>query len=512
VGEVASHTPAATKLGSYEILGRLARGGMAEVFLARVVGPRGFEKLVVIKKILPRYARTPSFVRLFIEEAKIAASLDHPNVAQVHDLGSVDGNYFFVMEYVHGQNVRTLLHRTALAEKQFPIDHAVMIGRCVAAALHHAHERCGPNGRLLGIVHRDVSPSNIQISYDGAIKLVDFGVAKVASKSVQTRTGVLKGKISYLSPEQAKGEPIDRRSDVFALGIVLWEMVTTQRLFRGENDLATLQSIIHARPPPPSKSRPECSLDFERVILKALAADPVARYQTAHELELALEEVAWEQRLRQSPSALRTQMHELFDAEIAAWKEAQSTGGTSSSHVTAMIAVGTITRAANVDTGEHDADLDETAGGETVDGETDGETMDGDVGNETVVEDRSHQGLDFVPSQMEYADEVYGVIEEPEEPDVATSQVAVAPAVMLRPPPRVAQPIPSAIAEPVSQRIPSVMEPFASPFPVAPMEWRPQSDDVAIPERPALNVKPLVIAAILLLLFVMALAVAMATG
>ncbi|MEO6776966.1 MAG: protein kinase [Kofleriaceae bacterium] len=325
--------PEATRLGSYEILRKLARGGMAELFLARTLGPEGFEKLIVLKKILPNFAENPRFVRLFLDEARLAATLDHPHIAHVYDMGKVDGHYFFTMEYIHGQDVRATLRRTARFEQKFPIDHAVLIVHAIAAALHYAHERRKPDGSLLDIVHRDVSPSNVLISYDGAIKLVDFGVAKAATSSVKTRTGTLKGKIAYMSPEQAKGATVDRRSDVFALGIVLWELITTQRLFKGDNDLATIQLIINSRPQPPRELRPECPEELERITLKALSNDPDTRYQTAEELQLDLEELARELRLKQSSIALRSHMQELFAEEIQAWNHAQASGVTLMDHV-----------------------------------------------------------------------------------------------------------------------------------------------------------------------------------
>jgi serine/threonine protein kinase len=306
---------------------------MAELFLARTNGPEGFEKLVVLKKILPNFAENPKFVRLFLDEAKLAATLDHPHIAHVYDMGKVDGNYFFTMEYIHGQDVRATLRRTARLDQKLPIDHAVQIGHATASALHYAHERRKPDGSLLDIVHRDVSPSNILISYDGAIKLVDFGVAKAATSSVKTRTGTLKGKIAYMSPEQAKGGMVDRRSDVFSLGIVLWETITTQRLFKGDNDLATIQLIINSKPQPPRELRPEISPELERIILKALATDPETRYQTAEELQLDLEELTREEKLKQSSIALRAHMQDLFADEIRAWKSAQASGVTLTDHV-----------------------------------------------------------------------------------------------------------------------------------------------------------------------------------
>jgi serine/threonine protein kinase len=306
---------------------------MAELFLARTNGPEGFEKLVVLKKILPHFAENPKFVRLFLDEAKLAATLDHPHIAHVYDMGKVDGHYFFTMEYIHGQDVRATLRRTARLDQKLPIDHAVQIVHATASALHYAHERRKPDGSLLDIVHRDVSPSNILISYDGAIKLVDFGVAKAATSSVKTRTGTLKGKIAYMSPEQAKGGTVDRRSDVFSLGIVLWETVTTQRLFKGDNDLATIQLIINSKPQPPRELRPEISPELERIILKALDTDPETRYQTAEELQVDLEELTREEKLKQSSIALRAHMQDLFADEIKAWKSAQASGVTLTDHV-----------------------------------------------------------------------------------------------------------------------------------------------------------------------------------
>jgi len=299
---------------------------MAEIFLARTRGPSGFEKLVVLKKILPKYAGKDRFVQLFLEEAKLAASLDHPNIAQVYDIGMIDGSYFFTMEYLHGQDVRSILHRTWRTGERFPIEHAVQITRHVASALHFAHEKQREGGSLLGIVHRDVSPSNIIVTYDGATKLLDFGVAKTTASTVKTRTGALKGKIAYMSPEQARGAPLDRRSDIFSLGIVLWEMVTTQRLYRGENDLATLQLIINQPARSPREVRPDCPPELERIVMRALADDLRARYATADQLVTDLDELAREHKLKQSSNALAATMNQLFAPELAAWREARAMG------------------------------------------------------------------------------------------------------------------------------------------------------------------------------------------
>jgi serine/threonine protein kinase len=333
-----------TRLGSYEIMRKLARGGMAELFLAR--GPEG---LVVLKKILPRHADNPRLMQLFLDEARLAGSLDHPNIVRTFGAGQHGGTTFFAMEYLHGQDVRTILHRAWTYGEQMPVEHAVHIASHVAAALHYAHDRCGSDGKLLEIVHRDVSPSNIFVSYAGAVKLVDFGVAKAATSSVKTRAGALKGKISYMSPEQAKGSAIDRRSDIFSLGIVLWEMITTQRLFRGENDLQTLQLIINQPPRPPSELQPACTPELDRIVLRALAQAPAARYQTAAELLRDLEEAARAQELASSGEAARSgttserearaeglagYVAHLFSPEVRSWEDAKAAGVTLAQHLT----------------------------------------------------------------------------------------------------------------------------------------------------------------------------------
>src|SRR6185436_7162337 len=242
------HGVITTRLGSYEIIRTLAQGGMAQLFLARAVGPEGFEKIVVLKRILPHHAEDPKLVRSFLDEAKLVATLDHPHFAHVYDMGTLDGSYFFTMEYVHGPDVHAILKRCRRAGQPLAIEHAVLIARDVASALHYAHERRGADGARLHIVHRDVSPSNIIVSYDGVPKLVDFGIAKAARNPLRTQTGTLKGKISYMSPEQARGLRLDRRSDVFSLGVVLWELIADSALHKGTNDLAVLDRIMHEAP------------------------------------------------------------------------------------------------------------------------------------------------------------------------------------------------------------------------------------------------------------------------
>ena len=331
-----------TRLGSYEIVRKLARGGMADLFLARTV-TNTFERLVVLKKILPKFAANPRYVQLFLDEAKLAAGLNHKNIVQVFDIGNHGADSFFAMEFLHGQDVRTVLHRTWRLNEKMPIKHAIHIASQVAAALHFAHEKRRPDGSLLNIVHRDVSPSNVIVTYDGSVKLLDFGVAKAATSTIKTRTGTLKGKISYMSPEQAKGASVDRRSDIFSLGIVLWEMITTTRLFRGENDLATLQLIINQPPKKPSEVNPECPKELERIVLRALSQDPATRYQTAHELAIELEDLVRQLQLMQSTTALSLYMATLFRQEIASWHEAKAAGVELSEHLTSATGAAELT-------------------------------------------------------------------------------------------------------------------------------------------------------------------------
>lgn len=358
------YKPATTRLGAYEILRPLAKGGMAELFLARAVGLEGFEKLVVLKRVLPHYAENPRFVRSFLDEAKLVAGFDHPHIAHVHDMGKIDGSYFFTMEFVHGVDLRTILRRCVRDGEKLPIAIAMLIARNIASALHYAHERRGPHGRLLDVVHRDVSPSNIIVSYDGAPKLIDFGIAKAANSSIKTETGALKGKISYMSPEQAKGAPVDRRTDIFALGIVLWEMTATRRLYKSDNEMATIQRIIYEPPPSPRTSRPDCPPGLERIVMRALALDATARYQTARELESDLEELALELRLKQSSIELGNFMHRMFADELRAWNLSLSAAAT----VTDAIAVHPADDATDIDSID---DIDGLFLGGTADDEDD---------------------------------------------------------------------------------------------------------------------------------------------
>ncbi len=299
-------------------------GGMAEIFLAKGANNAGVERYVVLKRVLRHRADDANFVRMFLDEARLASQLQHPNIAQVYDIGKLGDSYFFTMEYVHGETVRTLLQRTHGLRRQIPLSAVLAIIAGSAAGLHHAHERKGYDGKPLGIVHRDVSPSNLMISYEGTVKVVDFGVAKAEHRSAVTQAGTVKGKLSYMSPEQCKGGDVDRRSDLFSLGILMWEMLTTERLFRRVSDFETMQAIVSDQLQPPSTLRPDLPPEVDAIVMKLLAKSPADRYQTADELNEAIEAVAVRTGSTISAASLGRYMRELFGQRPEPWIELQS--------------------------------------------------------------------------------------------------------------------------------------------------------------------------------------------
>jgi serine/threonine protein kinase len=312
---------------------RLAVGGMAEIFLARTTAMHGFEKMVVLKRMLPQYAESGDFIRMFLDEARLAATLAHPNIAQVYDIGEHEGQCFFTMEYVAGQDLRKVQH-AARASIGLPLEHVVNIVIGVASGLHYAHEQVDRVGRPLGLVHRDVSPSNIIVTYSGGVKLVDFGIAKASTAQVATAVGTLKGKIPYMSPEQCRGAKLDRRSDIFSLGTVLWELSTGSRLFRGENEFAMLNRIANGDVPLPSTRRSNYPEDLEAIVMRALEGDREHRYATAQDLQIALEEFAREHKLSVSSAKLARFMGHLFAEEIERQKKMLLAAAASKSTVT----------------------------------------------------------------------------------------------------------------------------------------------------------------------------------
>lgn len=314
------------KIGRYEVLGQLAAGGMAEILLARLSGPADFKRAVVIKRILRSYAQNAAFVKMFLDEARIVASLRHPNVVHVQELGEEDGtgDAFLVMEYVAGENAASLLKRCAASEALNPLLAAHLIAEA-CAGLHAAHELTDDDGRPQNLVHRDVSPQNLLVGYDGHVKLVDFGVALVDRRDARTEPGEVKGKFDYMSPEQGLGKPLDRRSDIFSLGIVLYELSTGRRLFKRPSAAKTIEAICRepilppSRAVSPSPSAPKYPPKLEAIVMKALAKDPNDRYASAAEMRLELLEAARE--LTSPVEALAAKMKALFPDRIAEKEE-----------------------------------------------------------------------------------------------------------------------------------------------------------------------------------------------
>src|SRR5262245_17762625 len=320
---------------------------MAEIFLARLpgVGIEGFEKLVVLKRILPQHALDPELLRMFLDEARLSATLTHPHVIEVYDVGAEAEAPFFAMEYVHGANVREMLRAQGRSNGKtsapLPLAHAVTIVAAAAEGLHYAHERLGPGGDPLGIVHRDVSPSNVLVSYDGAVKVSDFGIAKWAFQRTRTQEGTLKGKFAYMSPEQCRARPVDRRSDIFALGAILYELTTGAAPFAGASELDILNQIATGRASPPAW--PEAMGAYppalSEIVLRALAPEPNDRFQTMQELQIALESFARASGLALSTVSLASFVQQLFGEELAAWRAAQREGKTLGEHLAAKPAV-----------------------------------------------------------------------------------------------------------------------------------------------------------------------------
>ncbi len=279
-------------IGRYEFLVPIARGGMAAVWAARLKGTRGFAKTVAIKTMLPTLSDDPLFEQMFLDEAQLAAQIHHPNVVEIMDLGEEHDVLYQVMEYVDGESLGQIMRVAAREKKRIPIEVAVRMISDACSGLHAAHELRSVDGTHLGLVHRDISPQNILITYDGVLKIVDFGVAKAAGRTAsETTAGQIKGKAPYMSPEQALGKSIDRRTDVFAMGIVLYQVATGKHPFRGESDLATLHNILYKDVPSPRFVDPKFPRPLEAVINKALSREADSRYQTAAEMASALQRV-----------------------------------------------------------------------------------------------------------------------------------------------------------------------------------------------------------------------------
>jgi serine/threonine protein kinase len=311
------------RFGKYTLLRKIATGGMAELFLALQKGVAGFEKLIVIKRILPAMNQDRAFIDMLLHEARVAATLSHANIAHTFDVGMVDGTYYIAMEHVHGEDLRSIVRQ--MREKgmrEFPLQHAISIILAVCAGLSYAHEKRALDGSSLNIVHRDISPQNVVVTFEGDIKIVDFGIAKSDTQiGVDTSSGKLKGKVPYMSPEQARGEEIDWRSDLFAVGIILFELTTGKRLFKRQGDFETLKLICEREYPRPSRVREGYPPELEVIVMRALEKDRSARFQSGREMQAALEDFVRRERIPVSNMALAQFMQTLFAEKLASHKQ-----------------------------------------------------------------------------------------------------------------------------------------------------------------------------------------------
>ncbi len=337
------------RFGRYTLLRRLASGGMAELYLALHRSLAGFERLVVIKRILPELGRDQAFITMLLQEARIAATFSHPNIVTTFDVDQAEDEYFIAMEHIHGEDLRSIVRAMRpKGVKDFPLEHALAIGVGAAAGLAYAHEQKDLHGVPLAVVHRDISPQNILVTFTGDVKVVDFGIAKARlshhEESVapgdsrfnsgvittgvlpDTGTGKVKGKLPYMSPEQARGEALDARSDIFSLGIILFELCTGRRLFRGANDPETLQLILDGKYPDPSAVNPRISPRLGAVITKALAFDRNDRYATARELQSDLVNAVHAEHIALSSVAFGEWMQMLFAERLASAQTALAEG------------------------------------------------------------------------------------------------------------------------------------------------------------------------------------------
>jgi serine/threonine protein kinase/Flp pilus assembly protein TadD len=303
------------RFGKYTLLDRIGVGGMAELHRALITGDRGFEKLIAVKRLLPHLTDEESVVSSFIDEAKLAALLQHRNIVQIYDFGDMEGSYFIAMEYLFGKDLQAIMKKAREKGRHLGLANALCIAGQVCEGLDYAHKLKDLQGNPLRIIHRDVSPQNIFINYGGEVKIIDFGIAKASSKSEKTQLGTIKGKVAYMSPEQARGEPIDHRSDIFAAGILLYEMLTRSRLFSGDA-MEVLSQVREARFVPPREAAPDLPGELHRILERALAADPAERYQTCAEMIADLEDCVQKHALRPTPQALALCMKDLYEEEI----------------------------------------------------------------------------------------------------------------------------------------------------------------------------------------------------
>ncbi|WP_224368509.1 serine/threonine-protein kinase [Hyalangium versicolor] len=304
------------QIGKYQVITQLSVGGMAELFLGFTAGPGGFRKYVALKRILPDVRSNETFKRMFLDEARITAAFNHPNIAQVYELGQEEDGLYLAMEFIAGQNLDQLTAAYRRRQEPIPLGLSLAMVRDVCLALHYAHTFTDPSGRPSPIVHRDVAQKNIMVTYDGVVKLLDFGIAKARNSLERTRAGTVKGTAGYMSPEQVRGEPLDGRSDVFSVGVVLWELVTGERLFAGKTERDEMVSILRSPISSPSHPLEPVSDSLAAVILQSLERDVKKRFQSAKELARALEQVAGTEMFDTDRRA--AVMRELFEKKMMA--------------------------------------------------------------------------------------------------------------------------------------------------------------------------------------------------
>jgi serine/threonine-protein kinase len=312
-----SDAPVVKRIRNYDVTRRLAMGGMAEVFLAEQTGPSGFRRQVVLKRILPNISNDPQFVKMFLNEARIAAGLAHPNIVHIYDFFQDETGYCIVMEYVHGENVAGMLRAAHRRSASVGLGHTVRIMTSICEALHYAWDEPDSHGRPRRIVHRDVSPHNAMIGFDGHVKLLDFGIAKALQSEALTSVATLKGKYSYMSPEQVRSEPLDHRADLWSVGVMLWELTTGKRLFKRDTEMSTLHAIMNDPIPRPTSIYPDYPAGLEEIVMGILERDRDRRTADARTVSDALSNVAQESGWNTTANQLAALMRTLLAERLA---------------------------------------------------------------------------------------------------------------------------------------------------------------------------------------------------
>ncbi|MBW2583623.1 MAG: serine/threonine protein kinase, partial [Deltaproteobacteria bacterium] len=315
------------QFGKYQLLDKIAEGGMAELFRAKLTGAQGFEKLIAIKRILPNLSGEENLLSAFIDEAKLAALLHHENIIQIYDFGSMDDQYFIAMEYLFGKDLRAISRTVRKKDQELGLENILYIICRICAGLDYSHNLKDLQGKALNIIHRDINPQNILITYEGQVKIIDFGIAKAASHNTKTRENLIKGKLAYMSPEQANGQAIDHRSDIFSTGIILYELLADRRMFQGET-MHVLSLVREAQYDPPEEVIPNLPPKLNAILRRALAKDPDERFRYAGEMLADIEEFMFELSLRPNARSFAGYMKELFEEEhaqeeLALWAKTQ---------------------------------------------------------------------------------------------------------------------------------------------------------------------------------------------